>query len=85
MKPQTTHTEPVEADVIDDLPLQVLRPLARKMLSEIEELTAVLEYMADLFKDLAGDQSTESGWKTEEMYEVWERARAAIAKAEGRS
>ena len=54
-----------------------------RLIAAAPDLYAALEYMADLFKGLAGDQSTDDGWKNEELRDVWLQARAALAKSRG--
>lgn len=53
-------------------------------IAALPDLYDALEYMTELFKGLAGDQSTDDGWKNEELLDVYERAQAALRKAEGR-
>jgi len=48
------------------------------------EMLAALETCADLLWSYGGDQSSEDGWKTEELRDACLAARAAIAKAEGK-
>jgi len=43
-----------------------------------------LQLAADYIRDLdGGDPKTETGWKSEELLDVWQKARDAIVKATG--
>ena len=46
-----------------------------------DDLYDALERMTNLFRDLAGDQSTETGWKNDELLAAWQQAMAALAKS----
>lgn len=53
------------------------------LIAAAPELFDTVEYMADLFRDACRDPSTDTGWRTDEQLEVWERARAALRAATG--
>ncbi len=62
-------------------PLSHLAADARQLRAACKELTEAAEYLADLFRGVASDPSTEDGWKTEEMRDVYLRVTQALAKA----
>lgn len=48
--------------------------------SRVPDLVDALTLAAEHIKDLdGGDPKTETGWKSEELLEVWLKARAAIS------
>lgn len=52
------------------------------LIAAAPDLLSALELAADYIKDLdGGEPSTETGWKSDELLDVWLKATAAIARA----
>lgn len=58
-------------------------PADGPLVAAAPDLYEALKYMSDLFKYLGGTPTTDTGWKTDEMLDVYERAAVALAKARG--
>lgn len=75
----------VKVFVTDTEPFETKRARVNLFLAA-PDMLAVLREAADWIKDTdSGNPETETGWDSDELLDLWLRARAAIAKATGES